>query len=271
MKRLLAIMAGLALCAMASADFVTGFEPPDYSGSAGGIPLTGQQGWSLPSGVGWNVYTYSGNTYGVAQNPEGSEQFIAGRMEGNTNMARAEHTHDWTAQDVWRVTLDANGMYTGTLPAVDNLGSFSLQPSASSKYWQTVYTWEDVNTATEWRVGYMTAENPSAPGVFPGDAWQHLPVNHWFRLSTLFKFSTNEILEVSIKDLTSGQETVVQPTGWHLLQGTMAVPTAFRCFTGGGSGTSPAGNFTAVDNVNIPEPSAAGLLALGVLAAIRRR
>jgi hypothetical protein len=237
------------LCAPVYADWVTGFEAPDYIGSAGGTILTGQQGWYLPAGTDYNVYTYLGNMYGIVQNPQGGEQFIGGRMAGNASFARAQHDHNWPGRDKWKVTVDVAALYTGTLPAVDNVASFSLQPSTTSKYWQHLLTWQDVTTATQFRSAYLTAENPLPPGVFPGPEWQNLPVNHWYRLSTTFRFSDNLIIEVGIKDLTSGLETIVQPADWHLLQGTGPVPSALRFFTGGGSGTSPAGNFAAWDNL----------------------
>jgi hypothetical protein len=51
----------------------------------------------------------------------------------------------------------------------------------------------------------------------------------------------------------------------------MAVPTALRFFTGGGSGTSPAGNFMAWDCLSIiPEPATLVLLAMGLAVATRR-
>ena len=256
------------------ADWQTGFESPDYNGSAGGTPLTdtvipptgsGQQGWYLPvagSNI-FNVFTYAGNTYGISQNPQGGSQFVGGRMAGNALMARAQRDYAWADNDSWTITFDVAALYTGVLPAVDNLGSFSLQPSTTAKYWQYILTWQDVNTATAFRVGYLTAENGTAPGVFPGPEWQNLPVNHWYQITTTFRLSNNKILECKIKDLNTGVETVFQPPapGWHLLQGTLPTPTGMRFFTGGGAGTSPAGNFCAYDNLSVvlgPPPPTGG-------------
>jgi hypothetical protein len=272
MKQALVLFISFGLCALTYADWATGFEAPDYAGSPAGTLLTGQQAWYNPvaGSADANVYTYTGNTYGIAQNPEGGEQFVGGLMQGNAAFSRAQHDFNWAEQDVWKVIVDVTGLYTGALPAVDNLGSLSLQPSGTSKYWQHIMTWQDINTATQFRSGYLTAETPAAPGVFPGPEWQNLPVNQWYRLSTTFRFSDNLILEVGIKDLTTGQETIVQPTGWHLLQGDMAVPTALRFFTGGGAGASPAGNFMAWDNLSIPEPATLVLLVIGLAVATRR-
>lgn len=264
--------AALVLVAVAQADFVTSFEAPGYSASAAGVILTGQQGWTLPAGADFSAYTYTGNTYGVVQNPSGGDQFIGGLMAGNALMARAQHPVDWSTRDVWTVAFDVLGLYTGTLPAVDNLGSSSMQPSATAKYTQTLMRWQDINTATAWQAAYVTSEDPSTAPWTPGPEWLNLPVNHWYRQYTTFRFSDSLILQVAIQDLTTGITTTVDNPGKHLVNQTGPLPTDFRFFTGGGAGTSPAGNFTAWDNLAItPEPASLGLLMLGVGLLLRRR
>jgi hypothetical protein len=273
MKRLIPLVACLSMFAVARADYTTGFEPPLYTGSPAGTVLSGQDGWYNPvaGSADYNVYTYAGNTYGVVSNPYGGDQFVGGRHEGLAAFARAQRDHDWTTRDVWYVEYDVNAQYTGTLPAVDNLGSFSLQPSASATYFQSLYVWADPTTAVAWNSGYLTAENPVAPPVFPGAAWQNLAVNHWYREGTLFRLSDKLILEVSIMDLTTGVTTVVSNPGWHLINPDYPLPTAFRFFTGGGAGADPAGNFVAWDNLKIaPEPGSLALIMVG-LGALRTR
>lgn len=267
MKRafLVAALAG-AICAAASADIFTGFE--DYNASAGGTVLSGQQGWTLPTGsVDHKVYTYAGNTLNVPQNPEGGNNFIAGVSQGaTTGYARAEHPNDFSVNQVWFFSFDMLGQYNGTLPAQDYLGSFSQQPSATNKYFQTLNVWDNLNAPTSYHTNYVTAES-AVPGVSPGAAWQNLLTNHWYRLTTLIDFGTSSILEVSIRDLTGGGgATVVQPSGWHLVPGNGQLPNAIRFFAGG----DPGGNTMAWDNVAvIPEP--ASMLVLGLLALLRRR
>lgn len=274
MKRLVVLAVCLSFCAAARADYGTGFEPPIYSGSPGGTLLTGQDAWYNPvaGSAEYQVYTYAGNTYGIVQNPYGAEQFVGGRHEGLAAFARAQHDYDWSSGDVWRVTYDVCAQYTGIAPAVDNLGSFSLQPSTTATYLQSLYVWMDPNDPTLWKSGYLTQENPLAPPVIPGAAWQNLLVNHWYQESTLFRLSDQLILEVSIKDLTTGELTVVSDPGWHLINPTFPLPTAFRFFTGGGAGSSPGGNFVGWDNLNIvPEPGSLALITMALAAFATRR
>jgi hypothetical protein len=268
MKNLLLVAAAVALCVSANAaGLITGFEPPEYSGSAAGTSLTGQQGWYVPSGTNYYVYTHADNVLGFAPHPGGDLQFIAGKSLGGTDYARAEKIFDWKQQDVWTVSFDVAAQYLGTLPAQDYLGSFSLQPSTSAMYWQTLNIWNSLDAPTTFRSQYVTLEF-AAPGISPGPAWDNLQANHWYRQSTTFKFSTKEITEVAITDLTTGVTTTVNPVGWHLADttGGGVMPTALRFFSGGGTG----GNTVAWDNLVVPEPASLLALVVGLLACRRR-
>src|SRR5688572_9401036 len=89
---------------LAQTSLVTGFEASQgYTGSATGVPLTGQQGWTLPAGsVDHNIFTYAGNAPGFVAHPTGGgAQFASGSSQGGTLFSRAEHTLDWTASDIW--------------------------------------------------------------------------------------------------------------------------------------------------------------------------
>jgi len=253
---------GLLVCT-ANGQWSADFEAPMYVGSPGGTPLTGQQGWYLPAGTDYNVCTYANNVYGFVANPEGGDQFAVGRSQGNPNYARAEHAYDWgTGQ--WTVSWDIAAKFNGTLPATDYLGSFSLQPSATARYWQTLYIWNNLNTADKWHINYITTENP-LPGVTPGPQWDNLDPNHWYRLWTTFNMATGKITEVAIKDLTTGVMTSLQ-VNWTFVNPTNPDPTALRFFTGG----STEGNICAWDNLRIvPEP--ASLVLLAGLMLLRRR
>jgi len=266
-RSILALVGVGLLACTASAQWTADFEPPAYSGSAAGTVLSGQQGWYLPvtspPGKDYNVFTYANNAYGFVQNPEGGAQFAAGRSEGSTNYARAEHLYDWGTGE-WTVTWDIAAQFNGTLPASDYLGSFSLQPSATARYWQTLFVWNNLNTADKWHINYITREN-ALPGVTPGPAWDNLDPNHWYRLWTTFSMATGGITEVAIKDLTTGIKTTLQ-VNWTFVNPTNPDPTALRFFTGG----TVAGNICAWDNLNvIPEP--ASLLLMASMWLLRRR
>jgi uncharacterized protein (TIGR03382 family) len=286
-KFVAATLAGLAISAAAHAQYVTGFEAPAYSGSAAGVPLTngfgggGQNGWYNPvaGSVDFNVYSYTGNALGFAPNPAGGDQFIGsvGSASPN-NIGRAQRAVDFSAGGVWTAEWDVIGAYRGTATAVDNLGSFSLQSSATANYFQQIMQW-GTNTANpvQYNINYgvFAAAGGAAPAFSsPGAEWTNIPVNHWIRQSTTWDFGTNQILSVSIQDLTAGTPVVtldVSGNSWYLAGGLNNVlakplPTDIRTFTGN------VDNATGWDNIRmVPAPGAFALLGLGGLALARRR
>jgi hypothetical protein len=258
MRRVLATLICFALATAAQASFVTGFEASEgYSGSASGISIAGQQGWYIPSISGTvpaKVFTYAGNPYGIPNNPYGGAQFLNGLSEGGSAFARAQKDYDWSSETTVTVSFDMCVRYTVVTPATDNIGSWSLQDTATATYMQSLYTWVDYTNPAAFRAGYFTNEVPAAPGIFPGPEWQNLFVDHWYRHTVTLDFTTWLIMECSIQDLTTGgPKTTVNPEGWHFIRYTTPImPTAFRFFTGG----STAGNLTAWDNLAIgPPPS----------------
>ncbi len=283
--RRVAVWSGAALVASAGGvasgqAFSADFEAPTYSGSVAGVALTagfgggGQQGWYNPvsgsaDGV---VHEYAGNPLGFAVNPSGGSQFVVGTHAGNAAFARMQHTIDFSAGGVWEAEFDCTGLYNGTLPAGDNLGSFSLQPSTTGRYFQQLMSYGPTLLATHPTITDYTASadhfhiafgfhTAAAPTVVrfecPGAAWQDLPANNWYRCRAKWDFDTAQILEVSIQNLTLGGVATtldVSGLGWYLLGGpgsTNALPTDIRLFTGGGAGTSLPGNVTAWDNISI--------------------
>jgi hypothetical protein len=257
----------LATCSAAQAQFATGFENPPYLAAPAGILLTGQDGWYNPvaGSADYNAYTYFGNALGIAPNPLGSAQMVAGRFAGLAAFARAQHPNNFAAGGVWTISFDVLGMYNGTLPTVDNLGSFSLQPSGTARYWQQALQWGTANlpTATQYDINYgiwdIAPYNQVTPTfISPGAAWRNIPVNNWIRQWTTWDFTTNRILTIAIQNLTAGGPIVVVDVSalpYHLRFGPGGVgplPTDFRFFAGGGAGTTAGGgNITAWDNVNV--------------------
>jgi hypothetical protein len=272
-----------------NADYSTGFEAPDYSGSAAGVPLTngfgggGQQGWYNPvSGSrDFNVHEYGGNALGFVNNPNGERQFVGvGGIAAPGNIGRAQHNHDFSAGGVWTVDWDVNGMYVGTSGVpVNNLGSFSLQPSASANYFQQLMAFPTGGTGTTYDINYGSfgaAGGGAIAFLNAGAAWQGIPTNHWIHQSTTWDFTTNKILSVSIQDITAGGPMTtmdVSGLGWYLFGGQNNVlgtplPTDIRLFTGN------TDNVTGWDNVNVravPAPGALALLGLGAMGIGRRR
>jgi len=235
------------------------FEPPPYNASAGGTLLTGQNGWYLPpiaGSVDFNAFTYTGNAYGFPANADGGTQFISGRWIGNTNFARGQHPLDFSAGGTWTATWDVAAKFDGTLPTFENLGSFSLQDSTLSRYWQQLMNW-GTHAATgdlfDINYGVFTAAGGAIAFMSPGPAWQGLSVNHWYRQTTRWSFTSNLITEVTITDLTTGATTTANPVGWYLAGGAasaLPLPTDIRVFAGG-SGATTQGNISAWDNITV--------------------
>lgn len=288
MRAIVCGLAGIGLAAAASASTLIDFEGPAYSGSAGGTLLTtgfgggGQNGWYNPvsGSVDFNVHTYAGNTLGFVNNPNGGKQFVgvAGTAAPN-NIGRAQRAHDFSAGGVWTVSWDVIGAYVGpvgTAP-INNLGSFSLQPSTTANFWQQLMAYGTPADPNMYNIQYgvFTAAGGAAPAFMSaGPEWTNIPSNHWIHQSTTWDFGTNQLLSVSIQDITAGgaMTTVdVSGMGWYLAGGqnnvlAKAFPTDVRLFTGN------TDNATGWDNLHIV-PAPASLLALGagLLAAGRRR
>jgi len=250
MKRIPFVLGALAAMASANAILATSFEDPPYMGTAAGVDLTGQDGWETPAGSNfWLCYDYAGNAAGYPTAPAGGAQFIAGEALAGNIFGRAQHPVDFSMGDIWSASFYIAAKYRGTLPTAPNLGSFSQQPSATSQFWQTLYNFVDVATATNWNCWYLCFDAGGVqfaqPGVSPGAAWDGLAVDHWYRCHTTWNYATHLVEMVAISDLSTGVTTVARPVGYYLAGGaasTLPRPTAIRNFSGGA-----AGNNTAID------------------------
>lgn len=289
-------LAVLLSCARAAAQCGTpiDFEDPPYTGSAAGTIMTGQPAtcpvanqWYIPVAGSLNqfVHTYAGNTLGLGTNPFGGLQFCG--APSGTNFARAQIAHDFSAGGVWKVQYDCTArMIAGApLPAGDNIGSWSLQPSPTTRFFQTLLNWgvgggtydgpnspPPNNTATgtafHIHIGHFNVTTPGSGGLgtifsVPGPEFLNLDVTHWYRVTAEWDFTAAQILRVSIKDLTANTATVtydVYALGW-LLQGglnsTLPLPTDHRVFTGGATGAGT--NITGWDNIQLTQVPAAEL------------
>jgi hypothetical protein len=277
--------AALALVAASGAahgQYSANFEAPTY---APGI-TTGQDGWYLPVtspvSLDHNVQAYAGNPLGIPSNPNGGSQFDVG--QGMTTglglqSARAQHAVDFSAGGVWEASWDCTGKWVGDLPAVDNIGSWSMQ-TATTRYFQQLMTWGSqvytpspnvpgpltnyaTTTADHYHIniGYFTAASPTAI-LFsaPDPAWIDIPVGHWMHIRVRWDFNSAQILQTAIRDLTAGTPEVVTDVtsfGWYLQGGpnsTMPLPTDVRLFAGGSTATGS--DVSAWDNMVVAPASA---------------
>lgn len=259
MRRSLTILAVGALSGPALAQFIMGFEPPIVADDAG-ILLTGQDDWYIPvaGSSDYNAYTYQNNALNVPQNPEGDDQFIGGLSLGGTAFARAQRDVGFAFADVIAVSYDVLARYDGTLPATQNLGSFSTNPFLAANpqthaCYNQLNTWVNVATADAWHARYLAFNAAGAmdaqPGREPGSEWSNLEVNVWYRLRTVINFNQNRITEVSIQKV-GGAVTTVQPVDYYLAGGQaggLPRTTAVRFFAGG----TTLGNLIAADNLRI--------------------
>jgi hypothetical protein len=252
--------------------FSANFEPPQYTGSAAGTVISGQQGWYLPAVAGsqdGNVFTYAGNALGIVSNPTGGLQFEGG-LGVAAGSARAQHAVDFSSGGVWEAAWDCTGKWQGTLPALNNIGSWSMQPSATARYFQQLMSWGGAGnnyqsspnvpapppdrtlTADMFHIhiGYFTAASPTVIAfAAPDPAWIDVPVDHWVRIRVRWNFNTAQVLLCAIRDLTAGTPEVVTDVssfGWYLQGGpgsTNPLPTDIRLFAGG------VGDISAWDNL----------------------
>ncbi len=223
-RRALCVGLALVMCSTASAQYVTDFDDGTFDGAPEGVIMTGQDGWYLPAGVDYNVFTYADNVLGIATNPQGSSQFVAGHGPGSPDFARAQHNIDFSIGGQWWIEYDVATLYGGEPPSSNNLGSFSVQPSTDSVgSYVHLFSWVDENEATNWNAFYMqydaAGEQVAQPGTSPGPEWANLDLNHWYRFETLIDFDLNQIMELGITDIMTGESAHVELTDWYLSGG----------------------------------------------------
>lgn len=282
MSRTPSVVGMVAACTAAAPGQSFNFEPPTYPASPPGTVMTGTDGWYLPAVAGsgdGRVYTYAANELGLPPNPGGADQFQAGTASG-TLTPRAQRNIDFVGSSPgshWDVEYDFAVRWSGaTLPAVDNIGSWSIQDSATARGFQTLMTWG--TTGSTWvppapshaaaadrfhhAIGYYADANATAiTQATPSAAWRDLMVNNWYRVRIRWNFATSRIIECSIQDITGGgpvQLTNVQGSNWYLRGGPnspLPFPTAIRLFAGGTTTATTTANTCAFDNLKVTKVS----------------
>ncbi|MFQ5414167.1 MAG: hypothetical protein ACE5E6_06880 [Phycisphaerae bacterium] len=243
--------------APADAQFSTGFEAPTYAGSAAGIELNGQDGFFNPvpdASISALVYTYAGNALGLPNNPAGGgEQFVGATGPGGGMFARSQREIPYgDGTGVWTASFDIAATFTGALPSAQNVGSFSSQLFPDEATFIALARWADPAAASAWNADYVWFDAGGAQLIesVADPAFQNLQTDHWYRWSTTFNLDTNQILQVSITDLTTGDTATNNPVDRYLVGGAAGAPppTGFRFFAG--SANVP-GNTLAFDNLDV--------------------
>ncbi|MFG0282980.1 MAG: hypothetical protein ACF8R7_01035 [Phycisphaerales bacterium JB039] len=263
----------LCACAGAVAQHSDGYES-GYTASASGVELNGQNGYYNPvaGSASANVYTYAGNTLGFPQNPTGGENFVGGTGPGPAFIRSQKDVTYPTG--VVTVAFDIAAKFTGAAgTAAQNLGSMSTQPYPTNPgTFIQLARWTDPATASTWNADYVwtDAVGTSLTEAVADPGFQNLRTDHWYRWSTTIDMATNQILEVSITDLTTMTTASHNPVDRYGVGGAGAVPslTGYRWFVG----STVEGNTLGFDNIEIiPAPAALGLFGLAGLAGLRRR
>lgn len=267
----LATAATLLLASAANAQYSSDFD--GLTSSADGTILTGQDGYFLPNGppndTDFEVYTYAGNGLRIPQNPNGGTNFIAGIGEAGGSFERAQRLSGFGSSGTYTVGFDIAAAYTGTGASAQNVGSFSLNEGVPGEFsYINLATWVDPATADAWNADFIWFDGSGAQLTeqVSDPNFQNLDTDHWYRWATTFSLDSDQILEVSLTDLTTGDVFTNNPVDRFIRAG--ANPDHHRFFAGGGV----PGNVLAFDNPSvIPAPGALTLLGLGGLVAVRRR
>lgn len=187
---------------------------------------------------------------GVVANPNGGTNFIAGVSPAAS--CRAQHAMTFDNLSPWRFEFDANGLFIGTPPAANNLGSVSTQPSTTAAYINGLARWPAALTTTTWDADlvYYTAASPTVAitGSLPDTNFQNLTANHWYHWAFEIDFVSNRYRAIEITDLSTNITHRYEPTDMYMFGGPAGapLPTDFRWFASGS-----AGNVFAIDNAKI--------------------
>ncbi len=239
---------------VAAQGYTTNFET--FVATPAGTPCAGQDGFYVPAVAGsidGAIYTYAGNTIGVTPNAVGGANFYAGVSAGGTAFARAQRAITFPAGRI-HIAFDVQCNFLGAVVPVNNIGSFSFQPSTASTYVNLLAAWPVgvVFPPTTWNANVVagTATPPTtATTVLPDPAFQGLALGVWHRWGVTVDLAAGVHVDFRITNGVTGITTVYTPAVPLLLPSVLVPgpPTDFRLFAGG----TTAGNLFAVDNLTI--------------------
>jgi hypothetical protein len=256
MRRSAPVVSFLALVgAVAAQGYSTDYET--FVASPTGTPCAGQDGFYIPAVAGsidGAIYTYAGNPIGIPANANGGANFWAGVSQGGSAFARSQRALTLPTGQI-RVEYDVCCNFIGTATPVNNVGSFSFQPSTSAIYVNLLATWPATVTfpPTTWNAD-LVAGSGAPPGTvtlsLADPAFQNLALGVWHHWGVTIDLATGYHVLFTIRNGVTGITTNFVPATPILLP-TAAVaaplPTDFRFFAGG----TTAGNVFAIDNVTI--------------------
>jgi hypothetical protein len=180
---------------------------------------------------------------------------VAGTGPANSFFARAQRDVTFAISDCWSCSFDVAVKYLGTLPAAQNVGSFSTQLFPGEATIILLARWVDVNTATNWNadiIWFDDAGNQLTEQI-PDPHFQNLSKDEWYRWGFKFDLGTNQVRESCISFLSTGETYTYLPTNRYLWGGAAGAPppTGFRLFAGASGGPEFAGTTLAFDNIDI--------------------
>lgn len=276
----IAVLFGFALLAApGAAQFTENFE--GHAGLPTGVPNAGQNGWIVPAvanSIDGNCYSYAGNAFGFPPNPGGGgTNFLGNTNTGGAVNTRMEHVFGTPPYSgIWSAEWDMCADYLGTtFPAVNNIGSVSLQPSTTAKHFIALATWTPpvptTSAPTTWNLDWIFFGGPTgltqiqasvgntALGYAAGlpSCMTNLRLRNWYRVKIWWDWNTNAVVRICLTCLHTGWKGYINlsptsTTPWGLRGGLNNVglatdPTNFRFFVGG----TTAGNTLAYDNLTI--------------------
>ena len=254
-RELLFLLAvGCILAVPAYAQYEENFD--NLLGTAAGLSLTNQAGFSRSGAADFFVYTYDGNSFGIVRNPKGGSKFIAGIGPGPDMSASsgAKRTVPFGSGGIWEISYDLAVTISGaSTTGLEAIGMFQIfnqsQGSIASAFFRNWLRWSAGGAGSQqlpgpFDIGYFgftdSGDIFSFYGDTPGQDWSHLPFNRWHRVTIIVDFDTNKILLFGIQDLHSGgSRTTFMPPGNVFLNGGALVPPGTTCTQRSATPSSP--------------------------------